>query len=96
MIPLLLLIWVAGVFGLVLAVYAAALHPAVRAAAFWLFASSPMIGWAWLNAPFFLRDGVATVHDPYFGVVLFFAAGFTVVTYLAAALGRQCGLGRFP
>jgi hypothetical protein len=95
-VPLLLLIWIAAVFGLVLAAYVAELRSGVRVTAFWLLAGSPMIAWTWFNAPSVLRDVPRAVTEPYFGALLFLAVAFSTLTLVAAWLGRRCGLGRFP
>src|SRR5687767_9626461 len=61
-------------------------------AVFVLTAVSPLFFFVGFNLWFLARDGLATFADPYFGVLLMMMAAFSIVTAIAAFLGRERGL----
>ena len=55
-------------------------------------AASPLLYFVGFNSRLVIRDGLSTFSDPYFGVLLMILAGCSIVTAIAAFLGRERGL----
>jgi hypothetical protein len=71
--------WIAGRYG----------SRSTQRFTFALSAGAPIILWAGFNSWLLMKDGAAAFRDPYFVVLLTIIAGMTVLTTIAAFLGKQ-------